>query len=65
MLLHHASTAVGLAGNLGIDAAGLEQTVEEYDQLAEAGPDRFDRTPPEAFRIPLYGMKVKAALYHT
>ena len=64
-LLHHAPTAVRLAGNLGIDAAGLEQTVEEYNQLAGAGLGRFGRTPPEAFRLSLYGMKVKATLYHT
>ena len=64
-LLHQAPTAGELAGKLGIDATGLEQTVEEYNQLAGTGPDRFGRTPPEPFRAPLYGIKVKAALYHT
>ena len=64
-LLHQAPTPGELAGKLGIDAAGLEETVEEYNRLAGVGPDRFGRTPPEPFRAPFYGIKVKAALYHT
>jgi fumarate reductase flavoprotein subunit len=64
-LLHQAQTAGELAGKLGIDADGLEETVEEYNRLAGTGPDRFGRTLPEPFRAPLYGIKVKAALYHT
>ena len=64
-LLHQAPTAGQLAGPLGIDAAGLEQTVEEYNKVAGVGADRFGRTPPEPFRAPFYGIKVKAALYHT
>ena len=64
-LLHQAPTAGELAGKLGIDANGLEQTVEEYNRLAGAGPDRYGRTPPEPLYPPFYGIKVKAALYHT
>ena len=64
-LLHQAQTPRDLAGKLGIDAEGLEQTVEEYNGLAGAGPDRFGRTPPEPFKAPYYGIRVKAALYHT
>ena len=64
-LLHRAQTPRDLAGKLGIDAEGLEQTVEEYNGLAGAGQDRFGRTPPEPFKAPYYGIRVKAALYHT
>ena len=38
---------------------------EEYNKVAGVGADRFGRTPPEPFRAPFYGIKVKAALYHT
>jgi len=64
-LLHQAPTPGELAGKLAIDATGLEQTVEEYDRLAGTDPDRFGRTPLEPFQPPFYGIKVKAALYHT
>ena len=64
-LLRQALTSWDLAGKLGIDAEGLEQTVEDYNGLAGVGPDRFGRTPPEPFKAPYYGIRVKAALYHT
>ena len=64
-LLHQAPTLGELAGQLGIAATGLEQTVEEFNQLAGTGPDRAGRAPPESLRPPFYGIKVKAALYHT
>ena len=64
-LLRQALTPRDLAGKLGIDAEGLEQTVEDYNGLAGVGPDRFGRTPPEPFKAPYYGIRVKAALYHT
>lgn len=38
-LLHQAPTLGELAGQLGIAATGLEQTVEEFNQLAGTGPD--------------------------
>ena len=37
--LHQAPTLGELAGQLGIAATGLEQTVEEFNQLAGTGPD--------------------------
>ena len=64
-LLHQAPTPGELAGKLGVDAKGLEETVEEYNGSVGAGPDRFGRIPPEPFKAPYYGIRVKAALYHT
>ena len=64
-LLMRAQTPGELAGKLGIDAAGLEETVEEYNQTAGTGPDAFGRRLPTPLSAPFYGIKVKVALYHT
>ena len=55
-----------LARQLGIDAAGLSQTVRDYNMSAERGTnDAFGRTLPEPFRAPFYGIRISVALYHT
>jgi flavocytochrome c len=65
-LLLRADTAEKLAARLAIDAAGLKQTIEEYnDGTANGGKDAFGRTLPEPLRAPFYGIKVTVALYHT
>jgi fumarate reductase flavoprotein subunit len=64
-LLHQAPTPGELAGKLGIDADGLEQTVRDCNSAAGGGPGSFGRTLPAAFKAPFYGIKVRVALYHT
>jgi fumarate reductase flavoprotein subunit len=64
-LLKKAPTAEELAGRLGIDAAGLKQTIQDYNSAAGGGKDAFGRTLPEPFNAPFYGIKVTVALYHT
>jgi fumarate reductase flavoprotein subunit len=63
-LLHKAETVDGLADILGIDAGGLKQTIQEYNNAA-GGKDAFGRILPEPLRAPFYGIKVTVALYHT
>ena len=65
-LLLRADTLEKLAARLAIDAAGLKQTIEEYnDRAASGGKDAFGRALPEPLRAPFYGIKVTVALYHT
>jgi flavocytochrome c len=65
-LLLRADTPEKLAARLAIDAAGLKQTIEEYnDRAASGGKDAFGRALPEPLRAPFYGIKVTVALYHT
>jgi fumarate reductase flavoprotein subunit len=61
-----AETPAGLAGKLGINAEGLEQTIRECDALAAGGEkDAFGRVLPQPLEGPYYGIKVTVALYHT
>ena len=65
-LLLKADTPEQLAGRLAIDAEGLKQTIQEYnDSAASGGNDAFGRTLPQPFQGPFYGIKVTVALYHT
>ena len=65
-LLLKADTPEELAGRLAIDAEGLKQTIQEYnDSAASGGNDAFGRTLPQPFQGPFYGIKVTVALYHT
>ena len=62
-LLLRADTPEKLAARLAIDAAGLKQTIEEYnDRAASGGNDAFGRALPEPLRAPFYGIKVTVAL---
>jgi fumarate reductase flavoprotein subunit len=65
-LLLKAETAAELAGKLGIEAGGLEQTIRECNALAvRAERDAFGRILPQPLQGPYYGIKVTVALYHT
>lgn len=65
-LLVRADTPEALAEKLAIDAAGLKQTIQEYNDSAGAGgKDAFGRALPDPLRAPFYGIKVTVALYHT
>jgi fumarate reductase flavoprotein subunit len=65
-LLLKAETPAELAGKLGIDAEGLEQTIRECNALASGGEkDAFGRVLPQPLEGPYYGIKVTVALYHT
>jgi hypothetical protein len=64
-LLKKAQNLEGLAGQLGIDAGGLQQTIQDYNLAARGGRDAFGRTLPERLNAPFYGIKVTVALYHT
>jgi fumarate reductase flavoprotein subunit len=65
-LLLKADTPEKLAGRLTIDADGLKQTIQDYnDSAASGGKDAFGRALPEPLRAPFYGIKVTVALYHT
>jgi fumarate reductase flavoprotein subunit len=65
-LLLQAGTPEKLAARLAIDAGGLKQTLQEYNDGAANGvKDAFGRALPEPLRPPFYGIKVTVALYHT
>jgi fumarate reductase flavoprotein subunit len=65
-LLLKADTPEKLAGRLTIDADGLKQTIQDYnDSVASGGKDVFGRMLAEPLRAPFYGIKVTVALYHT
>jgi fumarate reductase flavoprotein subunit len=57
-------TAAELAAKLGIDAAGLEETIRSYN-AAVGGRDAFGRAVTAELGTPLYGIRVTVALYHT
>jgi fumarate reductase flavoprotein subunit len=57
-------TAAELAGKLGIEAGGLEQSVQSYNQ-AVGTSDTFGRSVSSKLAPPFYGVKVTVALYHT
>jgi fumarate reductase flavoprotein subunit len=65
-ILLRAETVEELAGKLAIDAAGLKQTIRDYnDSVASDGKDAFGRMLAEPLRAPFYGVRVTVALYHT
>ena len=65
-LLLKTETPAELAGKLGINAAGLEQTIRECNGRATGGEkDAFGRVLPQPLEGPYYGIKVTVALYHT
>jgi fumarate reductase flavoprotein subunit len=65
-LLLRADTPEDLARRLAIDAIGLKQTIQDYnDSAASGGKDAFGRTLPRPLEGPFYGIKVTVALYHT
>ncbi len=57
-------TAAELAEKLGIDPAGLADTIRAYN-AAVGGHDAFGRAVTVALGTPLYGIRVTVALYHT
>jgi len=64
-ILDSGETAAELAARLGIDPAGLEQTILEYNRAAGRGEDEFGRTIATPLGAPLYGVKIWVALYST
>jgi fumarate reductase flavoprotein subunit len=64
-LLKKAQSLEELADKLGIDAAGLKQTIQDHNHAASGGRDAFGRILREPFSAPFYGIKVTVALYHT
>jgi fumarate reductase flavoprotein subunit len=63
-LLVSGDTLRQVAEQLGIDPAGLEQTVLAYN-AAEQKQDVFGRNVTSKLTPPFYGIKVTVALYHT
>jgi fumarate reductase flavoprotein subunit len=63
-LFKEANTAAELAENLGIDGAGLGETIRAYN-AAVGGRDAFGRAVTTTLEPPLYGIRVTVALYHT
>ncbi len=66
--IRSSDTIVGLASELGIDANGLMETLDEVSQAMRSGSvDRFGRVfadrPP--LTAPFFGVKVTGALFHT
>jgi fumarate reductase flavoprotein subunit len=57
-------TAAELGEQLGIDPAGLEDTIRSYN-AAVGGRDAFGRAVTAVLGTPLYGIRVTVALYHT
>ena len=64
-IVQESETAGDLARGLGIDPTGLERTIQEYNAAAAGGEDGFGRTVSTPLGTPLYGVKVRIALYHT
>ena len=64
-ILKKAQTAEELAGELAIDASGLQKTIQDYNRAAGGGSDAFGRKLAEPFTGPFYGIKVTVALFHT
>lgn len=65
-LLKKAGDAEDLAIMLGIDPAGVRQSIEECNKAAADGSqDSFGRKLPQQLRAPFYGIKVTVALFHT
>lgn len=64
-ILDTGKTANQLALKLGIDPAGLERTIQEYNHAAARGEDEFGRTVHSPLGSPLYGVKIWVALYST
>ena len=58
-------TAGDVARGLGIDPTGLERTIQGYNATAAGGTDGFGRAVSTPLETPLYGVKVRVALYHT
>jgi fumarate reductase flavoprotein subunit len=58
------ATAAELAARLGIDPAGLADTIRGYN-AAVGRRDSFGRAVTVALGTPLYGIRVTVALYHT
>src|SRR5205823_6959172 len=63
-LLIKGDTLRGVAEQLGIDAAGLEQTGRAYN-ACERKQDALGRDVASRLEPPFYGIKVTVALYHT
>ena len=53
-----------LAEALGIDAEGLQRTLDEYAAVA-GDVDEFGRAVDRPLRPPLHGIQIRVALYHT
>jgi fumarate reductase flavoprotein subunit len=64
-ILEKGKTVKELAQGLGVDPLGLDQTIREYNAAAAQGRDEFGRTVSASLGLPLYGVKVWVALYHT
>ena len=64
-IVDEADTARQLASRLGVDPEGLEKTIDEYNRAAAAGVDQFGREISKPMGLPLYGVKVNVAMYHT
>jgi fumarate reductase flavoprotein subunit len=63
-LLCEGNTPAELAAKLGIDPAGLVETIRAYN-AAVGSRDAFGRAVIAALGTPLYGIRVTVALYHT
>lgn len=64
--LRRADTLVELAERLGVESAGLIETVAAADQVADGITlDRFGRAQMAHLAAPFYGVKVTGALFHT
>jgi len=63
-LLTAGENANELASKIGVDPAGLKETVREYNDSV-GRKDQFDRTLSDPLRAPLYGVKVWVAMFHT
>ena len=63
-LLKKADNARDLAGQLGADPMGLEETIRDYNNNA-GGKDAFGRAVSTPLGVPLYGVKVWVAMFHT
>lgn len=64
-ILATADTPDELAHRLGIPPSGLARTVQAFNSSAARGQDEFGRRVAIPLGLPLYGVKVWAALYCT
>ncbi len=63
-LLRKAGSARELAGQLGLDPAVLEAAIRDYNAKV-GGKDDFGRAVSAPLGVPLYGIKVWVAMFHT
>jgi fumarate reductase flavoprotein subunit len=64
-ILEKADTADELGSRLGVDPIALARTIERYNNCAGGGVDEFGRTVLAPLGLPLFGIEVWVAMYHT